>query len=127
MLVARPGWRRSAAARQTHPHHAKAQSLQARVHDISIAIDDFTRGLTVVTEPNGDHERLMAHVRTISFTNKHMNRAASWSGIGIDATRKGAFRFHLHDASPWEPDEELDDAIAAWTELHKRRGGDQHS
>ena len=87
-------------------------------HDISIAIDDSTRGLTVVTEPDGDHEQLKEYVRTLSFKNKHMNRASTWSGIGIHATWKGPLQFHLHDATPWEPDEELDEAIAAWTELH---------
>lgn len=88
-------------------------------HDITIAIDDSKRGLTVVIEPHGDHERLADYVRTLSFKNKHMTRAATWSGLGIHATENGAFHFHLHDATPWEPDAELDEAIAAWTETHE--------
>jgi hypothetical protein len=104
----------------------RKRSRRKRVpHDISIAIDDSTRGLTVVTEPDGDHEQLKEYVRTLSFKNKHMSRASTWSGIGIHATWKGTFHFHLHDATPWKPDEELDEAIAAWTERHdqQRRAG----
>jgi hypothetical protein len=36
-------------------------------HDVTIAIDDSTRGLTVVTEPVGAHDQLKEYVRTISF------------------------------------------------------------
>lgn len=90
-------------------------------HSISIAIDDSTRGLTVVTEPDGDHDHLKEYVRTLSFKNKHMNRASTWSGIGIHSTSKGPFHFHLHDATPWDHDEELDEAIAARTDLHEQQ------
>lgn len=95
-------------------------------HDLSMTIDDSTRGLTVVTEPDGNHDQLKEYVRTLSFKNKHMNRASTWSGIGIHAAKKGAFHFHLHDARPWEPDEELDEAIAAWTELHAQQRAPGH-
>lgn len=90
-------------------------------HDISMAIDESTRGLTVVTEPHGDHDQLQEYVRTLAFKNKHMNRAATWSGIGIHATSKGPFHFHLHDATPWESDEELDTAIGEWTRLREQQ------
>jgi hypothetical protein len=50
-----------------------------------------------------------------------MSRATTWSGIGIHATKEGPFHFHLYDATPWQPDEEIDDVIAVWTESHERR------
>lgn len=38
----------------------------------------------------------------------------------VHATEKDPFHFHLHDAMPWEPDEEPDQAISVWTELHEQ-------
>ena len=108
----------------SHIASMRDDSLDQRIpHDITIAINGSTRGLTVVTEPDGDHEQLKEYVRTISFKNKHMTRALAWSGVGIHAEKAGSFHFHLYDATPWQPDEEVDEAIAAWTEVHERRSG----
>lgn len=89
--------------------------------DLTMAIDESTRGLTVATAGDGEVERLAARAEFLAAKNKYMLRAETWTVLSIDVS--GGERvgyFHLVLDAPWQQDDAMDELA----EETRRRIGD---
>lgn len=78
--------------------------------DLTIAIDESTRGLTIATAGDGNVQRLATRAEFLAAKNKYMLRAETWTVLGIDIShddRVGLFHRLLDD--PWQQDDAMDE------------------
>lgn len=94
-------------------HHIATLKESSRTEgakrDLTMAIDESTRGLTVATAGDSDVERLAARAEFLAAKNKYMLRAETWTVLGIDVSdgdRVGYFHLVLDD--PWQQDGAMD-------------------
>lgn len=88
----------------------KSSRTEGAKRDLTMAIDESTRGLTVATAGDGDVERLAARAEFLAAKNKYMLRAETWTVLGIDVSSSdGVGYFPLVLDEPWQQDDAMDE------------------
>ena len=78
--------------------------------DLTMAIDESTRGLTIATSGDGNVDRLAARAEFLAAKNKYMVRANTWTVLAIDLGGGDQIGYlHLLLDEPWQQDDAMDE------------------